>query len=197
MSETSEVNLYAAPEANVDVPENLLEKQPEYHITSGLKVIIFSILSMGIYSLVWFYQQWRRQKIYGGEDCWPVARAVFSIFFAYALFTGIKQLAEIKQVTVKWSAGLLATIYIVSSIASNLSDKILEDIEIGPFASMLVLVIILFIPAIVMQTAQKSINDIYRGSVEDMNEKFSLVNWVFTVLLLAFWGLMIFGLLQS
>lgn len=194
MSEVSEQNVYAAPESEVEAEQIGGEVHPEFHVTGPIKVFIFYVLSFGLSSLVWFYQQWRRQKLFGGEDCWPVARAFFSIFFAYPLFTNVKILAEDKGIKVGWSAGLLATFYIVASILANVSDKLVEGMDISAGVSLLITFIILFVPGIVLFMVQKIINQTYANVLDDLNEKFSLINWVFVILLVVFWALGIYGL---
>lgn len=197
MSEPSDVNVYAAPETVVESELPHLEESPEYHLTGTIKVIVFYVLSFGLYSAVWFYQQWRQQKIIAGVDCWPVPRAIFSIFFAYPLFSGVKSLAEDKRVSVGWGAGLMAALYIIASILANVSEHIFVDDSVSVTVVMLFTVMILFVPALVLFYVQKAINSIYQGKVEDMNEKFTLINWIFTVILLGWWGMIIFGLTMA
>lgn len=91
----------------------------------------------------------------------------------------------------------MAALYIIASILANVSEHIFVDDSVSVTVVMLFTVMILFVPALVLFYVQKAINSIYQGKVEDMNEKFTLINWIFTVILLGWWGMIIFGLTMA
>ena len=64
------------------------------NITSTGKFIILSILSLGIYELVWMYRNWKFFKEKEKTDISPFWRAWFAIFFIYFLLKKILEYAK-------------------------------------------------------------------------------------------------------
>lgn len=60
------------------------------------KFIILCVLSFGLYELWWIYKAWRFFRQKEELDIMPACRALFSIFFLYALFHKIVEYASAK-----------------------------------------------------------------------------------------------------
>lgn len=54
---------------------------------SLLKLSVFSVATLGIYSTYWFYRNWKSIKHNEGTSIMPIARAFFSYFWYYPLYS--------------------------------------------------------------------------------------------------------------
>ena len=84
--------------------------------------IILSILTMGIYDIWWTYRAWRTFKEKDKEDIYPIARAIFNIFFFHALMVKVLDFAKENGYDKTYSPGLLIVAYIVFYFSGKLPD---------------------------------------------------------------------------
>ncbi|MEO9947420.1 MAG: hypothetical protein ABJH28_11135 [Paraglaciecola sp.] len=188
-------DMYKAPEAELITDSSDSEEaKPEFFTTAISKMIILSVCTLNLYSFYWFYKHWTAQKLNANRDCLPVLRAIFQVFFVFSLFSTIKNEADIKSIKASWMAGPLAVYYIVLQILQNVSDKFPVISESVLFDSLfwLLLGLTAAVPMVVVQKTANVLNDDAEGL---RNKKFSAANWVFTLIGIAFWGLMVIGLL--
>jgi hypothetical protein len=129
-----------------------------------LKLTLMCVGTLGLYQIYWFYQNWRRLRDQEGIQVQPVLRAIFSVFFVYSLFRNVHEKAEDTRVDVGWSAGLLATVYILLSLAVRFPDPI----WLVTFLS--------FVPMLPVQNTIARLNA-SRGLPPDPWSKLSLLNW--------------------
>jgi len=90
-----------------------------YHVPLA-QLIIFSILTFGLFELYWFYKNWKIIKIREGRKIRPLWRAVFVYFYCYTFFKRILTTAKNKGCQVNVSPILLAIFYIVLGILIEL-----------------------------------------------------------------------------
>lgn len=93
-----------------------------FFATSAAKLIVMSIVTLGLYEAYWHYQQWKRVKERTHQDIWPVARAIFSVFFLKSLGDEIKEVAEEQKVYTGFSPATLAICYFLLFIPLRLPD---------------------------------------------------------------------------
>jgi hypothetical protein len=96
--------------------------QPLFFPVSPLKLVIMSTVTFGIYEIYWFYKNWKLIKQRTESDIMPFWRALFGVFFCYSCFKEIKEVSKTQGVVFPSSPGLLATVWIVLTIASRLPD---------------------------------------------------------------------------
>lgn len=68
-----------------DTPTSTLGN-PAFKVRSPAAVIIFSIITFGIYYLYWVYQVGREMKEYNGSGIGPVANLLIAIIFGIILW---------------------------------------------------------------------------------------------------------------
>ncbi|MFT2089476.1 hypothetical protein [Paraglaciecola sp. 2405UD69-4] len=188
-------DIYKAPEAELIVnPNDSEEAKPEFFTTAISKMVVLSVCTLNLYSFYWFYKHWTAQKLNANRDCLPVLRAIFQVFFVYSLFSTIKNEADHKSVKAAWMAGPLAVYYIVLQILQNASEHLPSISENLLFDSLFWIIFGLtsVIPMLVVQKTANILNDDPEGIT---NKKFGAANWVFTLIGVAFWGLMVVGLM--
>lgn len=61
------------------------EPQPSYHHVALWKFTIFSLCSLGLYDLYWFYKNWEAIRKRDNSSIYPFWRTVFSLFWCYPL----------------------------------------------------------------------------------------------------------------
>jgi hypothetical protein len=115
-------NIYAAPESSLHV-ENELPLQ-EFYVVSKYKFYILFCSTMGFYGVYWNYTNWKMYKIANNEDLWPIARAIFSLFFTHALYAIIDMRATERHKAYKWYPNLWATLVVISLILDNIFSRI-------------------------------------------------------------------------
>jgi hypothetical protein len=75
-------------------------------------------------SLYWFYQHWKNQKITHNENIWPIARAIFNIFFTHSLFKRISLTLENKGKSFSPNLNSMATMYVIFAIIGAIIDRV-------------------------------------------------------------------------
>src|SRR5262245_22041834 len=66
-------------------PSSPAPSGPAWFAVGTAKLVVMSVATLGLYQIYWFYQQWKRVRD-GGEDVWPLPRAIFGVLFSYPLF---------------------------------------------------------------------------------------------------------------
>jgi hypothetical protein len=134
----------------------------EFFVLAPSKLVIMLVATMGIYSIYWFYQNWTRQRYKYDEDIWPLARALFAIFFAHRLFRRID--ARLGEATkgsddseFVWSPMSTATQYVALAVLSSVINRL--SVEVGGDVVLdLLSIIVMVISFWFLNTAQEAIN---------------------------------------
>lgn len=187
--ENNNNNLFAPPQAQVaDVGQVYPADgaKPIYFPVSQIKLLVMLFATFGLYSVYWFYKNWKLERERTQESMLPVARAIFSVFFVYSLFKRVRDYSQHHEpdepVDTPLAAGFLATIYIVLSVLSRLPDPY----WLITFGS--------FVPILVAQSVVNAINTRFAPG-HFKNDTFSAWNWVAIVAGTIFWVLVFIGLL--
>jgi len=157
---------------------NIVDKSTFFFTVSTTKMIVMSLVTLGLYQLYWFYKNWVSIKEQTKEDMKPFWRTFFAPVWAYLCFENIKTTAIKSNIETTLPIGWLAFLYFFSCIALNFSD---------PYWVLGYLGVFLFIPVnslalkINLQKDESFIN----------NSKFSLWNWALMLIIGALVTLMI------
>ncbi len=187
---------------NTDTVQNdasSTSKQPEFYLISANKFWILNILTLGCFSIVWFYMQWHRQNKAGREKVQPFWRSVFAIFFYHSLTNRIKTQTEIAEVSEKWNGGLVATLVVVSMLTERILDRIETHMEeLGQYPRLIsvlgwgVFAALFFL----IWNIQSKINIGYGDPAGASNSKITTINilwiigfWVVLVTIATIWAL--------
>lgn len=95
---------------------------------------VLYIVTLGVYGLWWMYKQWKFFKEKSGEDIYPVARAIFAIFFLHGLFERIESFAHSRGYTKSYSSTGLFVLFIVFNLLARLPDPLWLISLLGFFA---------------------------------------------------------------
>jgi hypothetical protein len=155
-----------------------------YPLISPTKFLILCILTLGLYGLWWQYKTWRFFKQWKQTDTWPAARAIFSLFTFNDLLRNINEFAYAtgEYTPIPNTTGLAAG-YIILNLLARLPDPLwlialgAMGFEVPAFRA--------FRDAMLQSPAYGGYNQ----------ESFSVRQMVAVVLGLAFWGLIVMGMM--
>lgn len=142
---------------------------PPFVAVSITKLVVMSLCTFGLYEVWWFYRNWRlaRER---GVDVWPVPRALFAVFFVYALFRAIRDYPDaFAPREDRFPAGPLAFGWIVVSLLYRLPD---------PYWLVSFCAVVFLVP--VQMTANR-INLAFAPR-HDRNARFTVLNWLVIVI---------------
>tara|TARA_R110001592_G_scaffold59905_4_gene182067 strand:- start:19534 stop:20139 length:606 start_codon:yes stop_codon:yes gene_type:complete len=185
-----ELSAYQAPEAELLDQHNDFESTPFFPV-SLTKLTVMYLATLGMYSVVWFYHNWKLQQKNMEKKIRPVWRAIFSIFFTHSLFERIHEKSEERGME-NWAHQGLATLFVVFILVGSISDRIFEKVEsLSAFAPLAI--ILSMLPLLSLYQAQKRVNLINEDLEGRLNSNFSAVNIIFIVLGALWWAAIIFG----
>lgn len=133
------------------------------------------------------------------KKIYPVWRALFSIFFAHALFKRIDQQASHLEHRHKFNASALATFFVVTIITSHILDHVYGSIQTtGNMSNNFIIMtsLLLFVVSVIpMVKVQATVNRINNDMLGYLNYQYSLWNYVLIVPGTAMWLLLALGIL--
>ncbi len=100
----------------------LADGQAVFFQVSVKKLVIMFFVTMGLYQIYWFYKHWSIVQERECSTIWPIARAIFSLFFCYGLFGRIYDSASAQGITLRVPAGGIAILYILGTVFVYLPD---------------------------------------------------------------------------
>ena len=185
-----ETDAYQTPQADLSTQDDTVAT---YYVVSIKKFMTLFISTLGSYGVYWFYKNWALHKATTHSNVWPVMRGILSIFFTHSLFRNVNETIELKNISYKWDHSLIATLYVVSAIFSNISDR-LSAKNIGSPMTDFAGFILMGLMAWSLYKAQIAINTACDDPQGLTNSQFSPANIAWIVLGLAFWVLIFIGM---
>ena len=124
MNDTMQINPYAPPKARVD--DDVQQPSsgtslPLFPVTTQ-KFVVLTLCTFGLYELYWSYQNWARLRAATQESISPFWRAFFAPLWGFSLFGRIHDLAATHNIPTRWSHWVMASAYLVLSVAWRLPD---------------------------------------------------------------------------
>lgn len=188
--DAEEVNPYAAPQAELRLPR-IVSGPARFYPMSPVKAALMSILTMGMYDVLFWYRHWTRQKD-SGQDVHPLLRTFFMVFTSFGFVTTLKSTMWARGLTVSTALRYAPAVYFGLTVVSRAADKALK----GPTA-LLVSVVASAGGAWVLFTVQRGANDVlahdeFRGPVNSdaspgaiLSGLIGLFVWLFVVIFAA------------
>lgn len=130
------------------------QKSAGYLVISYKRLAWLMIITFGVYGLYWHYKNWKAIQKTDNSKIWPFWRAIFAVFWVYSLFTRIAASANGTGYKSKYSANLLAVIYISTALAGAVSGFLIRS----PWLSLAIAVGLLLVELWLILTMQKAIN---------------------------------------
>jgi hypothetical protein len=175
------LNPYQAPATVVADVSAVGLIEPTYFPVGLVKLAVMSVVTLGVYKLYWFYQNWKAARRLDGDNPWPVPRALFYPIMSYSLFRRIDRYASRSGVPGRMAALGLALALFVLELAYRLPD---------PYW---LLALLSFVPLLPVQATVNAINAKVAPHAE-ANRRFTAWNVVGIVVGIAFLALIFIGL---
>lgn len=185
------VNPYAAPES-LSPALPVAERTP-FYVVSARKFTILFLGTAGLYLIYWMYKQWAQFKRAHRGDEWPVARAIFAVFFVHSLYLEVDKAIRARAVAFDWDPRALANGTVLAMIASTVSGR-LASRGIGSPLTDWFSVLILFVMMPLLLRAQRAANAACGDPDGSANARLTAANVVWLLFGAVFWTLVVLGL---
>lgn len=165
----------------------------QFYVVSKKKFFALFLSTLGVYSAYWFWKQWSVIKKSTGEKMWPIARTLFTIFFAYPLFEQIESAANEVLGIKRTRLRLFALIYIGAIIGFRIIDRI-------SVLAIVYLSALMFLTGLLSFCAWQAQEQANIASKDDKglnNSCFTALNYFWMILGVIVWSLIILGTLIS
>ena len=117
-------NPYAAPKADVQsLHGQAVDGEPLYYTMSPAKLAAMIALTMGLYSLVWFYRHWQTIRQRFEEDIWPVPRALFGVISCFWLTKRLQERLGSQELPAPPGLASAAMLYFALSLGGNVLGR--------------------------------------------------------------------------
>lgn len=183
-------NPYVAPRSTLVAPPSPATGVP-FYVVSARKFTWLFIATMGHYGIYWFYRNWHLYRQYSGSRIWPVARAIFAVFFVHSLFALVKD-ALAEEGKLSWHAGRHAALMVILMLLSFLVDKLASE-SVGPPQLVWLLIPLFALQAFVWRKAQVIINVSCHDPDGQSNDRFTAANFFWMALGALYWALFLVG----
>ncbi|MCU7853446.1 MAG: hypothetical protein KZQ80_14680 [Candidatus Thiodiazotropha sp. (ex Monitilora ramsayi)] len=186
-------NPYAPPSAELENPKDTAE---HFYVVSIRKFTVLFLSTIGLYTIYWFYANWKQYRHATGSKIWPIPRAIFSIFFAHSLFDKVQAGLERQGQEYQWMPSVVATFYVIVAILGNVMDRIAVKGIWSPYSDLLSILSVFALYFILVQP-QRAIN-LSEGDPEGTsNSSFNIANYVWVGIGSVIWLFVIIGLVYT
>lgn len=163
--------------------------QKQFFVVSLRKVAVVSFFTFGWYWLYCFYRSWVLQRKYAGARVLPILRALFAVFFIYALLKRVDNKLRQSGCMYRWSPFALTVGLIVTAVLPFYVTH-------GIVNPNLPVVIFLQVLLAAMNTwcvvsMQKAINSSEGDVSGKVNSNFTVANWLWMACGLLVWPSMV------
>lgn len=178
-----ENEIYKTPEA--DLGAEVVVTQSDFYVVSPRKFLILFFITLGMYRLYWFYQNWALHKRINPE-VWPIPRAIFSLFFTHSLFNLIDFRLKDREIVHSWSPGSLATVYVCLLLVEAVVERLSTN-NIGSPLTDIISIGILPVLVWPLYQAQRAANAACGDPDGESNSRLTWANWLWIIAGMAFW----------
>lgn len=117
-------NPYAAPRAAVESEPVVGDGElPLYYTMSPAKLALMISLTMGLYSLLWFYRHWNAVRERFEEDIWPLPRAIFGVISCFWLTRRLQDRLESQELPLPPGLAQASLLFLALSLGSNVLGR--------------------------------------------------------------------------
>lgn len=189
-------NPYEAPKGELIDPGAAADSA-DFYVVSKKKMLVLFIATLGMYRVYWMYRHWQSFKQVSGARIWPVARAIFSIFYIHSLFRLVGSKRDNATVPMPaWDHKQQATFIVLILIFSHVLDRLVSKSIGSPVTDILSLLTLLPLAAC-FGAAQVKINEACGDPGGELNSQFTFANYVWIAIGVLLWVLVGIGLFMT
>ncbi len=190
-----EANIYAPPQASLTSPTPQ-ESSNRLYVVSITKFWLLAIGTLGLFSVYWHYSNWVRIRDQDNENIWPVARAIFQIFFFHSLFRRIETRLRASGSDFYWSFEGLATLLVISNVLGYVLGYLPDSLNKQALLQVLSTGLLL-VNTYMEAMAQRAINHAAGDAEGGNNSQITAANVVWILIGLAMWVFTLYIWLKS
>lgn len=183
-----ENNPYAPPTAALEMAST-----QDFFVVSMRKFWIMSIATAGLYSVYWSYRHYQTIRQNSGEALWPVARAIFIVFFYLDLYRRFATRALSRDRNYSFNYLQYAVACIVVVLINVVCNQLSKNGIGVPITSALPLLLV-FVQTYFLAAAQSVANFASADEQGSANANFTALNVLWMAIGALMWGLAIFGI---
>ena len=162
---------------------NADKKMPEgarFYPVSLAKFTAMSILTMGLYQLLWMWRNWRWVKATQARDISPFGRSLFGAFFFLGLFQEVRNEAESGRGMPAFLGNALAIIYMVWVLSVRFADSFTSRLPELPVSWLGVILLLNLASFIWLLPTVQMINGLNREKpeIQRYNSRYTLGSWI-------------------
>ncbi len=197
-------NPYKSPESDPLAPE-FNEQGQQFYVVSKLKFTLLYFSTWGFYAYYWLFINWYRHRKSTGVSVWPIARALFPIFFTHTLIFAIDERLKEKKIDHKWNPPLWATMYVLSGLAYGIFTM-LNEFSFGNSAAHLktyesidtiIHCTTILIDFFILLQVQKAINVGHSDPTGFSNNRLTIFNYAWMLAGLLVWAISFIALAHT
>lgn len=180
-------NPYTPPNAVLEIAS-----AQDFYVVSMRKFWIMSIATAGIYYVYWGFRHYQTIRDKSQQPMWPVARAIFMVFFYHDLYRRFAVAALSRSTNFTFNHTQYATanvvVVLISTICGQLSSR-----AIGMPITNLLPLFLIFAQAYLMAAAQSVANFASDDELGSTNAGITATNVLWMAIGALIWGLVIFS----
>lgn len=174
-------NPYASPRSETLLPTVSHE---QFYVISISKLVILSMATVGLYWFYWHYRQWTAWQAYSGVRVIALVRALFSIFFVYALMRNMDILLHRTGREFRWFPRTCAWLLIVLGVLSVINPPLLKHL---PVLSLVLACLLQLLTLLVMIRVQRAINRMAGDPLGARNNQYNWANGIWILIGVLLW----------
>jgi len=168
----------------------------DFYIVGPLKFAILFFFTFGVYMAYWFYRNWKQQKAVTKEDCWPIMRGVFLIFFTHDLLSRIDKKLRVTDKKYDWSSQVIATLIVCFVLTARILDRLSSQNIGSPYTGIGALLMLAII-ALLLIYVQRVINFACNDPEGESNNQLTGLNFLWIAIGSIFIALATIGIFFS
>lgn len=157
------------------------------------RLLVMSILTFGIYQVLWFYRNWKFLRDRRHLEVSPFGRALFSIFYTHSLFRYIAEYNNLNdRIAKQFSPGGWATLWVVACFVTNALSRNI------PQNQPLLLLVLPLLPVCFVLPAQNCIIRVNEVQpIRPAYDGWSAGQFILLILGIVWWALILIGAMQA
>ncbi len=148
-----------------------------FFVISVKKFMVLYFMTMGLYSIVWFYEHWKQYRLATGIKVWPAVRAFFGALMIFSLFSKVQKSLSESGRAYEWSPVMRGALILAITVVCIIFS-VIGNATFIPAWLVVVNVMILGVLGFLLAGAQRAINFLEADPEGHSNSTLSFANGI-------------------
>lgn len=162
------------------VSKEVYQSEIAYFEISRRKLLIMSVGTLGLYGVYWIYQNWARYNLREDGNTWPLARAIFSLFFMHSLCSKLEIYHKEKTGLASYKLNQYATLYVLLFLTILIPEP--SSIALQIVLSTFLLIVEVVGYTYILIKIQDVVNIANGEKLAEVNDKLTFANFAWLAL---------------